>query len=161
MDLQQPWEQQPGESVENFEKFRAYLTHGSIAAAERAFEEPGLGVIAAKHRWRARRAAYVTAIAHEAAEAAIVEARQIGVAHARAALALREAGEHGLLDLIARGVKPTYREALALIQAGVEIERLIAGQATKHVFLDLSRASEEELLELDSRLSALDADARH
>lgn len=161
--IQSVWEQQPNESIDEFELFRLYLTHRTISETARAAGKP-LSHIAAKNRWRARKEAYVRALAHETEEAAIEAARDIGKEHARIACSLREAGEKGLLDLLASGEKPTYKEAIALVQAGVEIERLLSGQATKHVSVDLSGVSSEELDDLESKIERLigaDSAQRH
>lgn len=148
------WEQLAGESIEDFELFQLYLQHRNLADVSREVGR-NLGPLSAKNRWRARKEAYVKALHHEAMDAAMQESRDIGREHARVAVTLRELGEKGLLELLASGERPTYKEAIALVQAGVEIERLLAGQSTQHVSIDLSGVSDSDLDALEDKVERL------
>ena len=47
------------------------------------------------------------------------------------------------------------RLQIALVQAGVEIERLLAGQSTQHVSIDLSGVSDSDLDALEDKVERL------
>lgn len=148
------WDQLPRESLEEFEAFTKYL-HGTknVRALERDLGRP-LAPWAARNDWRARKAAWLQALAREAEDGARSAARDLGREHAETLHMLRSEGVRVLQTAFLRG-EVDAKTALRAVLAAIEGERLAQGEATARVdhTYDLSGKTDEELAELDRLLN--------
>jgi hypothetical protein len=148
-----PWDILPGESVEDFEAFTLYLnTDGAtVAGIAKALHRTTVLPIATRHRWRARKAAYVSAIARETETAAIGRARELGIEHAEAVAELRSSAFDRLREAFLDGdIAPSL--AAKIFASCLDIERLDAGKPTARTALDLAGKTDQELAELERLL---------
>jgi hypothetical protein len=128
------WDQIATEPDEDFELFARYLAYPVPVLGEFAASvglNPGtLGRIAARWRWRARRAALNNHLSELRVSAAEHEARDVGADIARSwAVAVELAGN-------------TLRSALALEECSVKDAVKILVEANKHLRLDQGQATE-------------------
>lgn len=153
-----PWARQPGEPSEAFGLFGAYLSYESdnVQAFGRAIGR-NVGQIAARWRWKARRAALEHYLTAERTEAMAAGAREAGRLHAAAwALALDWAVE-SILHARAAGVLLDPKDALAFLDKAFAAQRLMAGEVQGRIGLDLARASTVDLEALDELLDRIGA----
>lgn len=149
-----PWDQAPREPPEAYALFVRYLT--STAPSLLGFVRaegliPGTVLaLASRWRWHPRRSAYVQAIAHAGAEAAQESAQERARAHAALVLDLRGYARDELQRLRASGTPMDAKEVLAMAKAAIELDRLIAGETTANVGVDLSGATTEEIQALEA-----------
>ncbi len=151
------WDQVPGEPPEAWEAFRAYLRYPtpnvSGFAVETGRSRSTTGALASRWRWKARRAAFEHVVSQEHVRGALDAARALGAEHGRLLAEARDWALDSILDAKARGEKLSKSEALAYLRNVIELDRLIAGEATARVVVDLSKASDEDL---DAAEKALD-----
>lgn len=152
-----PWVQVPGEPDEAFSAFQRYLhAEGSPPIARFAREDsaPGRSTAtiqgwAARYRWRDRRAAFAHMLAEDAATAARTAAESLAEAHARDMRAIREGLTASIYERQAAGefAKMPVDRAIATAIKLVELERLIAGEATSRVAQveDWSHLTDDEI----------------
>lgn len=152
-----PWVQVPGEPDEAFSAFQRYLYAPdtppvSRFAREDSAEGRSVATItgwAARYRWRDRRAAHLHMLAEDAATAARSEVESLAAAHARDMRGIREGLTASIYERQAAGefAKMPMDKAIATAIKLVELERLIAGEATSRVaeVMDASHYTDEEL----------------
>jgi DNA-binding IclR family transcriptional regulator len=97
---------------------------------------------AARWRWHARRAALASHLARARAEGAEAQAQAQGAQMARLAQGHLDAAERALAALELRGAveEMTAREAREHFKTSIEIARLLRGEVTERVGLDLYAA---------------------
>jgi len=149
MTMKQPWHRCEDEPREDYALFGAFLTAPTDRISEfwKALPETGrpslstLYARAADWRWIARRAAldhHMSAIRDEATAEAV---REHGRVHASAwALAMDWALE-SILHARARGEILAPKDALAFLSKAFDAQRLMAGESTVNLGIDLARAS--------------------
>lgn len=152
-----PWEQLPDEPEEAYQAFAAYLSEQdpSLAAFARTSGLPRTAVLAwsARHRWRARRAAYQRHLADVRFRAAEETAQEMGARHAAV---LHELYSWSLESIEARRasgevLKPGEIERI--VRTVIEQERLARGEATQ-IVRDLSSVPDDVLDQLEEALRA-------
>jgi len=140
--IRTPWDMLAGESAEDFEAFRIYLESDNVSKVSRKLRRQ-CAPISAAYRWRARKAAYVDALAREADAGALEGARSAGRTLGALAVTLREvAGDICTAHALRGDLSP--RDALRVLEWASRTELLTSGSATERVALDLSECSEAE-----------------
>lgn len=139
--------------MEDHEAFTVYRdTPGvSVSDVARMLHRSTLVPIAARNRWRARKAAYVAAMSLETETAAVGRARELGIEHAEAVAELRYSAFERLRSAFITGEVPPALAAKIFTEC-INLERLDAGKPTERTALDLSGKSEAELAELEKLL---------
>lgn len=153
------WERRPDESDQAWSLFSRWVLSDAptIAAFARACPEvsaPTLHALAARGRWRARRAALEAHLHAARVQGAVAEARAQGEAHARATSAALDWATTSILEAQARGVALSPRDAIAYLKTAIELQRLAAGEATSRSSVDLSGATDEQLAAMRAALEA-------
>jgi hypothetical protein len=156
-----PWAQDDREPDSAYALFVQYLTapDDSIAAFARSTEgdKRALAGLAARWRWRARRAAYRMWLGEAAQEAALETAQDLGRRHGAVLAQVLDWAVESLAARRAEGELLTPSEALRYAAKAIELQRLIAGQATGRTAIDLSKASPEALDALEKALQEIEA----
>jgi hypothetical protein len=154
-----PWERLPGEPEQAWILFGAYLQSpsGNVATFAKGANCAGVGTstiqaYAARWRWHARRAALASHLARARAEGAEAQAQAQGAQMARLAQGHLDAAEEARTALELRGAigDMSPREVLDYASKAIEIARLLRGEVTERVGLDLSGLSIEELDALEA-----------
>ena len=156
-----PWEPVPGEPDDAHQAFALYLdTDRTITAHAEALGASlsRIQALAARWRWRARRAAYRAHLRACALAAAEDETEEIAREHARGFALMRELGINALAHIAARGEPLDVRDALALAKAGIDGERLLGGQVTARTSIHVEGMGDAELEALHALMTG-DADA--
>jgi len=157
-----PWDQQPGESDEDYSRFKVFLADESKTSKDVAkvldLSASYVSNIAWKNRWRPRREAFYI---YERAETRRAM-RDKMVAKHEAMLEgwelFQQWSRDSVLHHLNAGTKMSPRDAVAGMRASTEAIRLIMGQTTSNVGLDLSKASAEDLAALDALLKKIEGE---
>lgn len=158
-----PWDQIEGEPPEAFALFVRFLTHPA-GALSRFIRVEGLLVgptlaLAARWRWIARRAAYDGAIVDAGAQAAQETSRDLAREHARILSSARRLLADSLAAALSKNQTVDLDKIPVWLKNVVELERLVAGEATARTAIDLTGASPEALAALDQALGVVEGRA--
>ena len=145
-----PWERIRSEPDYAWSLFSRFVTsqHPTIASFAREIREESyqtIATLAARWRWRARRAALDEHLHAARIAGATTEAHAQGQAHARATSAALEWATESILAARSRGEELAPRDAIAYIRTAVDLQRVAAGEATQRTSVDLSGATDEQL----------------
>ena len=160
-----PWSRQPGEPDLAWALFSRFVMSEAPTIAAFAREEgssgaPALAALAARWRWRARRAALEAHLHDARISGAVREAREQGAAHARATSAALAWATESILARSAAGELLDARTAVAAMKAAIELERLASGEPTARTAIDLSHVPDDALAKLRATLEAVTDPAR-
>ena len=155
-----PWSRQPGEPDLAWALFSRFVVSEAPTIAAFAREEgssgaPALAALAARWRWRARRAALEAHLHSARISGAVREAREQGAAHARATSAALAWATESILARQAAGEVLEPRVAIAAMKAAIELERLASGEPTTRTAIDLSHVPDDALAKLRATLEAV------
>jgi hypothetical protein len=160
-----PWSRQPGEPDLAWALFSRYVVSEATSIAAFARSEgssgaPALAALAARWRWRARRAALEAHLHDVRISGAVREAREQGIAHARATGAALAWATESILARAAAGELLDGKTAIAAMRAAIELERLASGEPTARTAVDLSHVPDDALAKLRETLEAVTDPAR-
>lgn len=160
-----PWSRQPGEPDLAWGLFSRWCVSEATSIAAFARDEtpesaPALAALAARWRWRARRAALENHLHDTRIAGAVREAREQGAAHARATGAALSWATESILARQAAGEVLEPRVAIAAMRAAIELERLASGEPTARTAIDLSHVPDDALARLRATLEAVTGTAR-
>lgn len=155
-----PWSRQPGEPDLAWALFSRFVvsaepTIAAFARAEGSSGAPALAALAARWRWRARRAALEAHLHDARISGAVREAREQGAAHARATSAALAWATESILARAAAGEILDARTAIQAMRAAIELERLASGEPTARTAIDLSHVPDDALAKLRATLEAV------
>ena len=154
-----PWSRQQGEPDLAWGLFSRWIVSDAATVAAFARDEhqsaPNLAGLAARWRWRARRAALEEHLHASRISGAVREAREQGAAHARATSAALEWATESILARAAAGELLEPRVAVMAMKAAIELERLASGEPTARTAIDLSHVSDDALARLRATLEAV------
>lgn len=152
-----PWDKLREEPEEDYEIFSRFLAHPEPYVRDFAqawgLNEGTVGRLAARWRWRARRAALVAHLSQERIHAAEVEARDLGAEIGRhLGVAVDLAGE-ALRTALATGDLPSIKDSLSILAEAHKQVQLGSGKPT--AIVNLSDADERKLQAAEEALAAL------
>lgn len=157
-----PWERLDGEDDKYYARFLVYLRDRRMTLKEAA-EEIGqtyetIRRLAQKYRWRARREAYYVEEDIEMRRAM----KDRVVAHSSALVSGWNSIVEVALDSIAKrtaeGKDFNLKDAASALKAATDALRLLHGQPSQHVELNLKGAPKEKLTALEKILAELDTE---
>ena len=143
-----PWERLSGESEEDYGYFLTFLARRTTLKTLSEItnlSSAALGKIATRHRWRARRSAYYLEQENELREEIQADAKRQAAALIQTWGELLEWSLESILHARAEGRRLDPKEAMQALKNGTEAIRLIGGQSTANLSVDLSGASDEDL----------------
>lgn len=163
-DYAVPWEPLPDERPEYFALFLEWCaTAGETITkySQRVADQTGYSAghiqsTASRWRWRARRSAYLSALARDAYASSGDRMRSAASARVEAWIEAAEWALESIQVARANGLVLDPSDALAFLKATTSHARLEAGLATGRVQIDISDLDGDELDELDTLLAQVE-----
>lgn len=153
------WDQWPNETESAYMYFLDWMYSGIPGIKEWAVSKdmhPTKAYsLSARHRWRPRALAYQNFLTCTRMEAAAQEAAEMGRKHARAWGATFEMAAEAIHKAYAHGHDLDAVEAVRLLKIATDQQRLMMGEASAKVDINVKGVDLEKLDALDSALKAL------